>query len=119
MARLMLGGAMARVELVREEDQVRATCDEHSPFDGRLTPAGNCSWTEVYDTMDDAVEYAADHADQGTQAVPAAPPALFGSDAHGGPMSGEGPVNVIDGCDWPLIQCLGHEAPNTQTGARS
>lgn len=62
MAKLMLGGDMAMVELIREEDQVRAACREHSPFDGRLAPPGNCSWTEVYDTMDDA----ADHADRGT-----------------------------------------------------
>jgi hypothetical protein len=65
MAQLFLGGDMARVELVREEDRVRATCDEHSPYDSRLAPPGACSWTEVYDTMDDAVEYAVDHADRG------------------------------------------------------
>lgn len=65
MARLMLGGDMARVELTTdpEDGQVIARCDEHSPFDGRLAPPGDCSWTERYDTMDDAVEYAADHAD--------------------------------------------------------
>jgi len=36
---------------------------------------------------------------------------LFGSDAHGGPMSGEGPVNVINGCNWPRMQCVGHQPP--------
>lgn len=69
MAQLMLGGSMARVELTVDPDngQVVATCDEHSPFDGRLAPAGCCSWSARYDTMGDAVEYAADHADRGTQ----------------------------------------------------
>lgn len=37
---------------------------------------------------------------------------LFGSDAHGGPMSGEGAIRPLDGCDWPGEQCKGH-APST------
>jgi hypothetical protein len=69
MAKLMLRGAFSIVVLaVDDEDgQVVAKCDEHSSSDGRLSPPGACSWTERYDTMDDAVEYAADHADRGTQ----------------------------------------------------
>lgn len=68
MAQLMLGGDVARVALTvdSEDGQVIARCDKHSPFDGRVFPPGACSWTERYDTMGDAVEYAADHADRGT-----------------------------------------------------
>lgn len=67
MADLMLRGAMATIRLQRDGDAVVATCDVHSPSDGRLAPAGNCFWIQEYDTMDDAVEYAADHADRGTR----------------------------------------------------
>ncbi len=69
MARLMLGGVMARVELVIDDSDggVIARCDEHSPFDSRLAPPGACSWTKIYDDLRDAVEYAADHADRGEQ----------------------------------------------------
>jgi hypothetical protein len=67
MARLILQGDMADVELTRdpEEGDVVATCVRHSEFDGRLAPAGNCAWTDRYDDMADATEYAADHADRG------------------------------------------------------
>jgi hypothetical protein len=67
MARLMLIGNIAEVELTTddEDDQVIATCVEHSGSDGRLAPPGNCSWTERYDDLNDATEYAADHADTG------------------------------------------------------
>jgi hypothetical protein len=54
MARLMLIGQVA-VELTSD------------PVDGgmiaRCLSAG-CDWTEVYDTTDDATEYAQDHADR-------------------------------------------------------
>lgn len=58
---------MATVELTSdpEDGQTIATCYDHTTADGRLAPPGNCSWTERYDTLDDAAEYAADHADRG------------------------------------------------------
>lgn len=67
MAKLMLIGPMAKVELTSddEDDLIIATCVEHSEFDGRLAPPGNCSWTERYDTTDDAWQYAMSHADEG------------------------------------------------------
>lgn len=67
MAKLMLIGPMAHVELTpdNEEGGVIAVCRDHSTSDGRLAPPGNCSWTEHYDTLNDATEYAADHADRG------------------------------------------------------
>lgn len=34
-----------------------------------------------------------------------APSFLFGADAHG---PAHEPVNKIDGCAWPLVQCKGH-----------
>lgn len=71
MARLILEGARARVEL--EPDQV----------DGGMVAkclTAGCPWTEVYDTTDDATEYAADHADRGQCPargfVPAAEPTV-------------------------------------------
>jgi hypothetical protein len=59
---------MATVELTKdpEDGQIIATCVDHSHSDGRLTPPGNCDWTERYDDLNDATEYAADHADRGT-----------------------------------------------------
>jgi hypothetical protein len=67
MAKLMLIGAIAHVELASdpEDGQTVATCVEHSTSDGRLAPPGSCTWTTRYDTLDDASEYAADHADTG------------------------------------------------------
>lgn len=67
MARLILIGAMAKVELTFEplEGGVVAVCEEHSESDGRLAPPGNCSWTKIYDDLNDATERAADHADTG------------------------------------------------------
>jgi hypothetical protein len=62
MAKLMLIGRRADVKLIapgtegepeaRDELYV-AVCMKH------------CEWTETYDTLDDAAEYAADHADRG------------------------------------------------------
>lgn len=58
---------MATVYLMTdaEDDIVVAACVEHSESDSRLAPPGDCSWTERYDTLNDAAEYAADHADRG------------------------------------------------------
>ena len=61
MARLILRGEVAEVELVRDDDdQVIATCVQHLGSEG-----APCSWTEAYDDMNDAEQYAADHADSG------------------------------------------------------
>lgn len=59
MAKLMLIGETAQVELTTdpEDGQTIATCTSHGFHD--------CDWTERYDTLDDASEYAADHADTG------------------------------------------------------
>lgn len=66
MAKLMLIGDVARVELTSdpEDGQSIATCVDHIPFSGEENAVG-CGWTERYDTLDDASEYAADHADTG------------------------------------------------------
>ena len=53
----MLIGEVAQVELISEPTGgVTATCREHW-----MRPA--CEWTETYDDLADASEYAADHAD--------------------------------------------------------
>lgn len=69
MATLMLIGPMAKVEIARDplDGEVTATCMEHSESDGRTAPAGACDWTETYDDLNDATEYAADHADRGAR----------------------------------------------------
>lgn len=63
MAKLILRGDVAEVELTRDDEdgQVIATCVRHT---GEQDGAG-CTWTERYDDMDDAANYAADHADTG------------------------------------------------------
>lgn len=63
MAKLMLIGDMATVELTSdpEEGGTIATCVEHVHDGEKL--AGWCVWTERYDTLDDASEYATDHTD--------------------------------------------------------
>lgn len=60
MAKLMLIGDVANVELtVDDEDgQIIAICTLHPEV-------SECGWTERYDTLRDASEYAADHADRG------------------------------------------------------
>jgi hypothetical protein len=65
MARLILQGDVAEVELTidDEDGQIIATCVQHP---GRWQ-TGGCGWTERYDGMDDATEYAAYHADTGRQ----------------------------------------------------
>jgi len=67
MAKLMLIGSVAQVELTSDslEGQVFATCVIHPAF--RREYGGLCSWAARYDDMNDATGYAADHADTGRQ----------------------------------------------------
>lgn len=66
MAQILVRGAMSTVELTTSDDDgVDAACVEHSIYDSRLSPAGNCSWQVSYDDWNDATAYAADHADRG------------------------------------------------------
>jgi hypothetical protein len=60
MVKLMLQGDTADIELTKdpEDGQTIATCVSHPSVE-------TCGWTERYDTLDDASEYAADHADYG------------------------------------------------------
>ena len=62
MATLILKGDMATINLDgRDEDgDVIARCIKH--HDHPL-----CRWTATYDDLNDAAEYAADHADTGRQ----------------------------------------------------
>lgn len=64
MAKLILRGDVADVELTTDDEdgQVIATCVQHVGFEG-----APCIWTERYDNMNDATNYAADHADIGRQ----------------------------------------------------
>lgn len=63
MARTIIKGDVAEIELTidDEDGQVIATCVDHQ---GRWI-SDACKWTERYDTLGRAVEYAADHADRG------------------------------------------------------
>jgi hypothetical protein len=56
----MLIGEVAQVELTSdpEDGQTVATCVVHGG-------QPDCTWTERYDTLDDASEYAGRHADRG------------------------------------------------------
>jgi hypothetical protein len=65
MAKLMLIGEVAHVQLTfdPEDGQAIATCVLHDAR--KLNKPGWCTWTERYDTLDDAAEYAAGHADRG------------------------------------------------------
>lgn len=58
MAKLMLVGKVAYIELKRGEDVVTATCRAH-------TGEPRCTWVGRYDNLNDATEYAQDHADWG------------------------------------------------------
>lgn len=66
MALLMLKGSSATVYLMSdpEDGQTIAACVEHASLAG-LMLLGICSWTQRYDTLNDAAEYATDHADRG------------------------------------------------------
>jgi hypothetical protein len=67
MAKVMVIGDVADILLIvdDEDDQVVATCHVHhlAPYVDRA----GCGWTERYDDMRDATEYAADHADGARQ----------------------------------------------------
>ncbi len=67
MARLTLTGDIATVGLTTdpEDGQIVATCAAHD-LEGVRSEYMRCPWTERYDDLGDAVEYAADHADRGT-----------------------------------------------------
>jgi len=66
MAKLMLIGKIAHVQLRHdpEDGQIIATCEEHAPGPNGF-PAESCMWSERYDDLRDAAEYAQDHADEG------------------------------------------------------
>ena len=63
MAKLVLIGKAACVRLTSdaEDGQVIATCAQHAA-NGRMAWGNPCGWTERYDNLNDAAEYAADHA---------------------------------------------------------
>lgn len=63
MAKLMLVGDVAHVELWTDPDdsQIVALCFLHPKV--RRDTGDFCTWTERYDDLRDAAEYAADHAD--------------------------------------------------------
>lgn len=72
MAKLILIGKVAQVELTATEDEEAgiwlATCEKHEHWwDKRAVEPTlvGCGWTERYDTLNDAAEYASDHADRG------------------------------------------------------
>lgn len=67
MARLMLIGEVAQVKLTTdpEDGQIIATCTEHRAYPNLASRMVSCDWTERYDDLGDASEYAADHADRG------------------------------------------------------
>jgi hypothetical protein len=62
MAKLILQGDVADVELTVDDEDggIIATCVRHD-----LDQPGGCSWTERYDDLRDASEYAEAHADTG------------------------------------------------------
>jgi len=65
MAKLMLIGNAAQVELFTDPDDglIIAGCRLHP--DAQRTTGHLCRWTAEYDDLNDASEYAADHADTG------------------------------------------------------
>lgn len=68
MAKLMLIGETAHVVLDTdpEDGQIIATCFGHkNPNPLASWVVAGCRWSERYDTLNDAAEYAADHADTG------------------------------------------------------
>jgi hypothetical protein len=67
MAKLILKGRAATVSLDdRDEDGgVIARCVGHRAQHLTSLMPGACGWTETYDNLNDAAEYASDHADTG------------------------------------------------------
>lgn len=70
MAKLILKGDTADVEITSNVD-VGANQTEENGYGGWIgrcvlhASRPNCMWMEHYDTLDDATQYAADHADYG------------------------------------------------------
>ncbi len=64
MAKLMLIGKVAHVEITQDEENEcwLATCRLHK---GKAVRGNFCNWSEHYYTLSDTTEYASDHADQG------------------------------------------------------
>ncbi len=64
MAKLMVVGKVAHVEITRDplDGDLTANCKGHGMLDG-LPSTGPCPWSETYDDLNDATEYASDHAD--------------------------------------------------------
>jgi len=68
MAKLTLTGKVAQVELFHHEDGVKAKCILHDARHLRTMGISTyCAWSEQYDDLNDAAEYAQDHADRGIQ----------------------------------------------------
>jgi hypothetical protein len=74
MATLILKGPVAKVVLDKDliDGMVWATCVKHAgvkrpDIDRYRTGDAGCIWIHEYDDLNDAVEYAADHADTGRQ----------------------------------------------------
>lgn len=67
MAKLILNGTVADVQLTSDpvDGQWIATCVEHSRLGRAGLGISRCPWTDRYDTLNDAAEYASDHADRG------------------------------------------------------
>jgi len=62
MAKLMVIGKDGRsVEITRDplDGDLTAKCVKH----GKPGPKNGCDWSETYDDLNDATEYASDHAD--------------------------------------------------------
>lgn len=72
MAKLMLHGEVALVEIIspgspgnEEGELTKAVCRKHTATGQTDVSMYSCTWSEEYDTLNDAAEYAADHADRG------------------------------------------------------
>ena len=67
MAQILIKGSVATVELTTEpvDGGVIATCIGHRVETLTSLQPGACGWTDTYDDLNDATEYAADHADSG------------------------------------------------------
>lgn len=66
MAKLMLIGEAAQVEIITDPDGATriAKCVKHGGGPGGW-PGIACDWSETYDDLNDATEYAEGHADTG------------------------------------------------------